>query len=94
MEEWLRGGLKDGDVSARFLCGEFGNDDPDEVAGFSFDGALEQDAIFVGRPMEDAETDAETDEVIGGGEVANFQHFSVDEVRHFRPLGETDRPPA
>lgn len=82
VEERLRRRLKDGYGSAGLLRGESGNDDPDEVAGFSFEGALEQDAIFVGSPMENAEAHAEADEVIGGGEVANFQDFLVDEVRH------------
>ncbi len=91
MEEWLRSGLEDGDVFAGLLRGELGNGDPDEVAGFSFDGALEHDAIFVGRPMEDAEADAEADEMIGSGEVANFQHFSVDEIRHFSAAGRNGK---
>ena len=39
-EDWLRRGCKDEDVFDVFLCGELGNIYPDEVSGFSFDGAL------------------------------------------------------
>ena len=80
MEEWLRSGLQDGDGVAGFLRGELRNGDPDHVTGFSFDGALEHDAIFVSRPMENAEAYAQADEVVGGGEIANFQHFLIDEI--------------
>jgi len=80
VEEWLRSGLQDGDGVAGFLRGELRNGDPDHVAGFSFDGALEHDAIFVSRPMENAEAYAQADEVVGGGEIANFQHFLIDEI--------------
>src|SRR5271170_5087540 len=80
VEERLRGGLQDGDGIAGFSRGELGNGDPDDIAGFSFHGALEHDAIFVSGPMENAEAYAQADEVIGGGEIANFQHFLVDEI--------------
>ena len=39
-EDWLRRGCEDGDVFDIFLCGGLGNIYPDDVAGFSFDGAL------------------------------------------------------
>ena len=81
MEERLRRGLHDGNGIAWFLSGQVRNGDPDHVARLSFDGALEHDAIFVSRPMENAETYAQANEVIGGGEIANFQHFLVDEIR-------------
>ena len=87
MEERLRRGLENGDGIAGFLRGEFGKGDPDEVAGFSFDSALEHDAIFVGRPMENAEAHAQVDKVIRSGEVANLQHFSVDEIGDFFAAG-------
>jgi hypothetical protein len=80
VEERLRSGLHDGDSIAGFLRGQRGNTDPDHIAGLSFDGALEHDAIFASRPVENAEPYAQADEVIGGGEIANFQHFLVDEI--------------
>lgn len=81
VEERLRSRLHDGDGIAGFLRGQFGNADPDDIAGFSFDGAFEHDAIFVGGPMENAEAYAQANEAIGSGEIANFQHFLVDEIR-------------
>ena len=41
-------GLRDGDVLAGRVGAERREVDPDEVAGFLFDGALEEDARFVG----------------------------------------------
>lgn len=86
-EDWLRRGREDGDVSRVFLCGELGNIYPDEVAGFSFDGAFQHDAIFVGGPMENAEANAEADEMIGSSEVANLQDFSVNKIGRFFAAG-------
>lgn len=40
MEDGLRRGLEDGDGFAGFLGRDLGNVNPDDVAGFSFDGAL------------------------------------------------------
>jgi len=40
VEDGLRRGLEDGNFLAGFLCGELGKRDPDQVAGFSFDGAF------------------------------------------------------
>ena len=54
VEERLRRGLEYGDGIAGFLRGEFGKGDPDDIAGFSFYGALEHNAIFVSRPMKNA----------------------------------------
>jgi hypothetical protein len=82
-ENWLRRGCEDGHVFAGFLRGELGNTYPYEVAGFSFDGAFQHDAIFVGGPMKNTEAHAEPDEVIRSGEVADLQNFSIDEIRHF-----------
>ena len=42
---------------------------------------------FVGRPMENAEADAQAHEMIGSGEVANFENLAVDEIRHFFAAG-------
>ena len=41
-------GLRDGDVLAGRVGAERREVNPDEVAGFFFDGALEEDARFVG----------------------------------------------
>src|SRR6266403_50215 len=41
-------GLRDGDVLAGRVDAERREVDPDEVAGFLFDGALEEDARFIG----------------------------------------------
>ena len=41
-------GLRDGDVLAESVGAERREVDPNEVAGFFFDGALEEDARFVG----------------------------------------------
>ena len=55
-----RGG--DGLSDRNFVAGRRGAErreiDPDEVAGFFFDGALEENLRFVGGPTEDAEADA------------------------------------
>ena len=64
-EDWLRCWCEDGSFFGVFLREEHGNINPDQVAGFSFDGALEHDAVFVGRPMENAEAYTEADEVVG-----------------------------
>jgi len=83
----LRRGCEDGDVFDVFLCGELGNIYPNKVAGFSFDGAFQHDAVFFGGPVEDSEADAEANEMIGGGEVTNLQDFSVNEIRRFFAAG-------
>ena len=80
VEDGARGGLEDGNVDAGFLREKRWDGDPDEVAGFSFDGAFEHDAVFVGRPMEHAEADTKTYEMVGSGEIAYFEDFSVDKV--------------
>lgn len=82
-EDWLRRRCEDGNVFEVFFCSENGNIDPDEIAGFSFDGALEHDAVFVGRPVENAEAYAQSDEIIGDGEIPHFKNFAVDEVSDF-----------
>src|SRR6266850_4370020 len=51
-------GLRDGDVLAGRVGAERRKVDPHQVAGFFLDGALEENARFVGWPAEDAETDA------------------------------------
>src|SRR5258708_11009942 len=61
--------------------------DPDEVAGFFFDGALEEDARFVGRPAKDAESDANTGDAIERGEIANFENLPVEEIGDFFAAG-------
>ena len=86
-EDWLRRGCENGDVFDVFLRRELGNIYPHDVAGFSFDGAFQKDAIFLGRPMENAQAYAQADEVIGRGQVANFQDFSVDEIRYLFSAG-------
>jgi len=55
--------------------------DPNEVAGFFFRGAFEENAIFIWRPLECAEADANARNAIGNSEVADFQDFIVDVVR-------------
>src|ERR1700722_7898871 len=50
-ENWLRRRREDRDVFEVFLGSENGNIDPDEIAGFSFGGALQHDAVFVGGPV-------------------------------------------
>ena len=87
VEEWLRRGREDRDVFEVLLCSENGNIDPDEIAGFSFDGALEHDAVFVGGPVKNTEAYAQADEIIGDGEVPHFQNFAVDEVSDFFAAG-------
>lgn len=82
-EDWLRRWCEDRDVFAGCLRGELRNIYPDQVTGFSFYRALEHDAIFVGGPVENAEAHAKAHEVIGGGEVANFENFSINEVGGF-----------
>lgn len=87
MKDGLRGGLEDGNVFSGFLRGKRRDVYPDDVAGFSFDCAFEQDAIFVGAPVENAEAYAQTDEMIEGGEVADFEDFAVDEIGDFFAAG-------
>lgn len=87
VKDRLRGWLKDGDFFAGRLRQERRNSNPDNVAGFSFGGALEEDAIFVGGPVENAETHAEADKMIGNGQVAHFEGFAVDEIGDFFATG-------
>jgi len=87
MQNWLRSWLDDGDVFAGGLRQQRRNINPDNVAGFPFCGALEEDAIFVGSPVENAETYAEADKMIGNGKVAHFENFAVDEVGDFFAAG-------
>src|SRR6266850_4097493 len=80
-------GLSDGDVLAGSVGTERREVDPHEVAGFLFDGALQEDARFVGGPAEDAEADAKAREKIGRSEIANFQNFLVNKIGHFFAAG-------
>ena len=80
-------GLRDGNVLAGRVGAERREVDPDEVAGFFLDGALEENARFVGWPAEDAETDANAREKIGRSEIANFQNFLVNKIGNFLAAG-------
>src|SRR5258708_19760066 len=51
--------------------------DPDEVAGFFFDGALEEDARFVGRPTKNPESNPNPGDAIDRREIANFHNLPV-----------------
>src|SRR5713226_2355653 len=61
--------------------------DPDEIAGFFFEPALEEDAGFVGRPAKDAEADANAGYAIGRSEIANLEDFLVQEIGDFLAAG-------
>ena len=87
MKDGARSGLEDGDVFAGRLGEKRWDGDPDEVAGFSLDSAFEQDASFVRGPAEHTEADAEVNEIIGEGEIADFEDFAVDEVSDFFAAG-------
>ena len=65
VEDGLRGGLENGNVLAGLLDGERGDVDPNDVAGFSFGSALEEDAVSIGRPLQRAEADTKANEMIG-----------------------------
>lgn len=80
VEDGLRRRRDDGNFLAGRLREERRNLYPDDVARFAFHGAFEEDAIFIGRPADYAETDAKTDKVIGNGETAHFEDFSIDEI--------------
>src|SRR6266481_237379 len=82
-----RDGLRDGDVLAGRVGAERREVNPDEGAGFFFDGELEEDARFIGGPAEDAEADAKAREKMGRSEIANFQNFLVNKVGNFLPGG-------
>lgn len=83
VENGARVGLEDGDVFAGWLRQKRWEGDPDEVAGFSLDSTLEQNAGFVERPAEDTEANAKANKIIGESEVADFEDFAVDEVSDF-----------
>src|SRR5882724_286054 len=80
-------GLRDGNVLAGRVGAERREVDPDEVAGFFLDGALEENARFVGWPAEDAETDPKACQKIGRSEIADFQNFLVNEIGNFLAAG-------
>src|SRR5690242_10724590 len=87
VEDGLRRGRDDGNFCAGRLRDERRNLYPNDVAGFSFDGAFEEDAIFIGRPADYAETDSKPDKVIGNRETAHFEDFSIDEISDFLAAG-------
>ena len=89
----LRSGLEHGNFLAGLVSGKRRDGDPDDVGGFSFGGAFEQDALFIGRPMKDAEAHAEANEMVGDGDVANFQVFAVDEIGDFCAAGRNGQAP-
>jgi len=80
VKDGLRSLLENGDFFAGWLREKRRNFDPDNVPGFSFGGTLEEDAVFVGSPVENAEAHAKADKVIRNGEVAHFENFAVDEI--------------
>src|SRR5258708_31490645 len=57
-------GLRDGNFMVRGDRRERRKIDPDAIGGFLFEGALKEDARFVGRPAKDAEADAKTGHAI------------------------------
>lgn len=64
--------------------------EPDDVARFFFEGALQEDARAVGSPARDAQADAKTGELIGVREAADLENFAVDEVSRFGAVGGND----
>ena len=79
--------LRNGDVVILGSGGKGREIDPDEVAGFFFDSAFEENAGLVGRPVKDAEADANAGQVIGRSKIANFENFLVDKIGDFFPAG-------
>ena len=87
VEDGLGRGLENGNVFAGLSCGERGDGNPDDVGGFSFGGALKQDAVFVRSPLNCAKADAQAGDVIGSGEVANLEDFAINEISDFSAAG-------
>ena len=58
-----------------------------EVGGFFFDRPLEVDTGFIGGPLDDAEANAETGNLAGSGEVANFEDLLIEIVGDFGTSG-------
>ena len=73
-------GLGDGNFGVRGIGVELRDAKGSQVRRFFFDGAFEIDAGLVNRPLENAEADAEAGDTNGGGEIANFQDFLVEEI--------------
>ena len=65
MEERDGGWLRYGDVVGIGRKCESWNLEGNEIAGFFFDGALEDDARFVGGPLKDAEANTKACDAIG-----------------------------
>jgi hypothetical protein len=87
VKDGLRSGLKDGNGGVWGLRNEGRKADPNDVTGFTFDGAFEKDAVFVRGPLKNTQADAKAGEVIGRGQVANLEDFAINEVGDFGTAG-------
>src|ERR1700680_4250938 len=70
VQDGARRGLSERDIFAGGRCNERRKIDPDEVAGFFFRGAPQQDAVLVRAPLICAEADAHAGDAVGRGEIA------------------------
>ncbi len=80
VKDGTRKRLGDGDFFAGLCNGERRNVNPHDVAGFFFEGAFEEDAIFVRGPLKNSNPDAEAGDMIRRGKVANLEDFSINKV--------------
>ena len=65
VKDGIEVGLDERDFVSSDGCGKGGNGNPAEFAGFPFDGAFEQNTSVISRPLDGAETEAETGYALG-----------------------------
>lgn len=90
VKNWNRRGLRHWDFFVGSVGCERRSGKPDDVAGFFFNRAFEEDARAVGSPSRDAEADSNARELIGMRKAADFQNFAINEVRGFGAVGRND----
>src|SRR6202521_597656 len=83
VEDGCGNGLAHGDVLV-WGVGRYGREgreiDPDQVAGFFFDGAFQEDTGFVGGPLKQTETNTHAGDAIRCSQVAHLKNFLVNVV--------------
>jgi hypothetical protein len=70
----------DGNLGVGGIGPEAGDAEQGKVGGAFFDGALQEEAGFIGGPLEDAEANAEPRDAEGISEIADFEDFLVQKV--------------
>lgn len=82
-----RSGLSDRDFLVGRNRGERRDGEPNDVAGFFFERAFEENAGAVDGPSKDAEADANTRKLIGMQEAADFEDLAINEIRGHGAIG-------